>query len=70
MHHTKRTSAAFAGSSVVAALFMKGMPLHPLFFPWGQISLVVWALSFATVSFDFVVLVGDWSLRRKLDDIN
>jgi hypothetical protein len=70
VRHTIRTSAAFAVSLAAASLFAKGMPLHPLFFPCGQILLVVCALTFTNAFVDAVFLIGDWRLRRKLNEID
>lgn len=63
----KKSGCVFAISTTAAALFLKGMPLHSFFHPWGQIVLVLCALAFAIALLDTTVLLGDWVDRRKLN---
>jgi uncharacterized membrane protein (DUF4010 family) len=64
---TRKSGCVFAISIAAATMFLKGMPLHSLFYPFGQILLVVCVLTFAVAGFDVAVLVCDWFDRRKLD---
>ena len=66
---TKKSGCVLAASIAAAALFLKGLPLHSLFHPWGQILPVLCGLAFAVAGFDVTVLVGDWFVRRKLHRI-
>jgi hypothetical protein len=64
---TKRSASVFAVSIGGASMFLKGMPFHLLFRPWGQILLMLAALAFAVALFDVAILIGDRLNRRKLD---
>jgi len=64
---TRKSVAVLAAITAVAILFAKGMPLHRLFHPWGQILLVAFALAFAVALADAAVLLGDLFERRKLE---
>lgn len=67
---TKRSVCVFVVSLIVSSMFVKGMPLHPWFYPLGQIVLVFCGLAFALAGFDATVFIGDWFDRRKLDRIH
>ncbi len=68
VRRTKKSAILLATTTAVAGLFLNGMPLI-LFRPWGQVLIDIWVLVFASAGFDFVALIGDRSLRRKLDQI-
>ena len=64
---SKKSAVLLAVNTVIVTIFLKGMPLHYLFRPLGQILLVVWVLVFAVAGFDLIALLGNRSLRRKVD---
>jgi hypothetical protein len=63
----KRSLLAMAATIASAAPFMAGMPLHRLFVPWGQVLLVVCALTIAVTVWQMVLLVGDYFDRKRMD---
>ena len=63
----KKYLAAFIASGVLASLFLKGMPLHELFVPYGQALLVVCALIFGVLLCDVAVLLSDSLDRSSLN---
>ena len=62
----KRSTSTLAIVTLISAFFMAGMPLHRWFHPWGQIMLLLWALSFALALLDVAVLIGDVFDRKRL----
>ena len=68
-HKTKRSALLLAANTIVAAMFLKDMPLHTFFQPVGQVLLVTWVLAAAAAGFDLTALIGDRCLKRKLDQI-
>jgi hypothetical protein len=61
---TKKSVIVFVAATAVAAMFLKGMPLHNLFRPWGQALLVICALTFARALFDLSVMIPAWFDKR------
>jgi hypothetical protein len=57
---TKRSLIAMAATIASVAPFSSGMPLHRLFVPWGQVLLVVCALTFAVTLWHMALLIGDY----------
>jgi hypothetical protein len=54
----KKSAAVLAVNTVAAAMFLKGMPLHFLFQPLGQILLILWVLVVAATGFDVIAVIG------------
>lgn len=65
----KKSALLLAANTILAVLFLKGMPLHSLFNPVGQILLFTWVLAVAFAGMDLFALIGARSLRRELDRI-
>jgi hypothetical protein len=65
--NTGKSFVKFIASAAIASLFVKGMPLHRLFVPWGQVLLVVCAVLFAVALYGLAILIGDMLDRRWLN---
>ena len=57
---------------VAAALnvpFVHGMPLNSYFFPWGQLTLILFALAFAAALFICSAFAIAWFYQRKTENL-
>ena len=63
---TKRSLIAMAATIASVVPFFAGMPLHRLFVPWGQLLLVVCALTFAVTLWHIALLIGDYFDRKRI----
>jgi hypothetical protein len=61
----KRSLSAFAVLSCIVALFLKGMPLHHYFHPWGKMALVAFVPVSGLAACDVFALTSARSLRKK-----
>ena len=65
----KQSGIVLAANTAVVSIFLKGMPLHEFFRPWGIIALGLFTLTFSVAMINLIFFVVDWSGRRKLDRI-
>ena len=61
----KRSAVRLLVMTVLASMFLKGMPLHFLFYPFGQMGLVVWVLICGWAGIDFTIFIWGWFERRS-----
>ena len=66
---SKQSGIVLAVNLAVASIFLKGMPLHEFFRPWGIIVLGLFTLSFSVAVINFAFVVINWSTRRELERI-
>jgi hypothetical protein len=64
---TKRSLVAMAVTIASDAPFVAGMPFHRLFVPWGQVLLVVCALTIAVTVWHMALFIGDYFDRKRMD---
>jgi hypothetical protein len=60
----KRSAVRLLLMTLFALLFIHGMPLHFLFYPWGQIALVLWVPVGGWALMDCCIFVTKWFDRR------
>jgi len=65
----KRSAIRLLVMTLLAALFIKGMPLHFLFHPWGQFTLVLWVPICGWSLMDCTTYITESFDRRKLSAI-
>src|SRR5690348_10278233 len=61
----KRSTVRLSLVPAFAILCIKGMPLHFLFHPWGQVALVLWVPLCGWPSMDCTIFITQWFGRRK-----
>ena len=54
---TKKSALILAANTILAVMFLKGMPFNSFFYPVGQILLVTWVLAVAFAGMDLCALI-------------